>query len=205
MIIEVFPAGPFDANCYIVGDQNTKKGFIIDPSGKPDEILKLVNKLELNIEFIILTHGHGDHFTGAYKVKKELGVPLYVHSQDVYLVEGETREIIPILKNMTLVDVDNTVSEEDTFTVGELNIEIIETPGHTMGGICIKIDNCVFTGDSLFLRSIGRCDIGRGSQESLISSLKNKILTLPDDTLLYPGHGPSTTVKNEKEYNLFLK
>ncbi|MEF9935292.1 MAG: MBL fold metallo-hydrolase [Clostridium sp.] len=204
MILEVFPAGPFNANCYIVGDEATGKGFIIDPSGKPDEIIEITKNLSLNIEFIILTHGHGDHFTGAYRVKEELGVPLYVHSEDVSLVEGETRDLIPILKNMTVVNVDRTVSEEDTLSCGNLNLEIIETPGHTMGGICIKIGDVVFTGDSLFLRSIGRCDIGRACQDTLISSLKDKILTLPEDTVLYPGHGPSTTVKNEKELNPFF-
>lgn len=205
MIIEVFPAGPFDANCYIVGDEETRKGFIIDPSGKPDEILNLVKKLDLEIEFIILTHGHGDHFTGAYKVKEELNVPLYVHSEDVSLVKGETRELIPILSNMTLVDIDDTVSEKDIFNVGNIKVEVIETPGHTMGGICIKIGNVVFTGDSIFFRSVGRCDLGRASMNTLVKSLKEKILTLPNDTILYPGHGNSTTVKDERENNPFLQ
>ena len=205
MILEYFPAGPFDANCYIVGDEETKKGFIIDPSGNPDLILKTIRNLNLEIEFIILTHGHGDHFTGAYKVKEELNVPVYAHSEDVSLIEGETKELIPILKNMTVVNVDKTISENDKLKVGNIDIEIIETPGHTMGGICIKIGNVVFTGDSLFLKNIGRCDLGRASRESLISSLKEKILTLPEDTVLYTGHGPSTTVENEKKYNPFLQ
>lgn len=205
MIIKTFPAGPFEANCYIVGDENTKKGFIIDPSGKPDGIIELVKELGLNIEFIILTHGHGDHFTGAYKVKEELNIPLYVHGEDESLVKGGTKDLIPILRNMTLVDVDGNVSEGDVFNVGDLKVEILETPGHTIGGICIKIDNVLFSGDSLFFRSIGRCDLGRASQEMLINSIKTKILTLEEDTIIYPGHGPSTTVKDEKELNPFLQ
>lgn len=205
MIIETFPAGPFEANCYIVGDEKTKKGFIIDPSGKPDGILEIVKNLGLDIEFIILTHGHGDHFTGAYKVKEELKVPLYVHKEDEDLVKGETKVLVPILKNMTLVDIDGFVSEESELTVGNLKLEIIETPGHSMGGICIKVGDVVFTGDSIFFRSIGRCDIGRASRELLVKSLKEKILTLDENTILYPGHGPSTTVKDEKELNPFVK
>lgn len=205
MIIEAFPAGPFDANCYILGDEETKKGFIIDPSGKPDEILDIVKDLSLDIEFIILTHGHGDHFVGAHRVKEVLNVPLYVHREDESLVKGETRDLIPILRNMTLVDIDGFLKEGDIFNVGNLKVEIIETPGHTMGGVCIKIGSNVFTGDSIFYRTIGRCDIGRASQEKLISSLKEKILTLPEDTILYPGHGNATTVKDEKENNPFLQ
>lgn len=205
MIIKTFPAGPFDANCYIVGDEDTNKGFIIDPSGKPDGILEMVKNLKLDIEFIILTHGHGDHFTGAYRVKEELKVPLYVHKEDEDLIRGETKTLIPILKNMTLVDIDGFVSEESTLSVGNLKLEIIETPGHTMGGICIKVNNVVFTGDSIFFRNIGRCDIGRASRELLVESLKKKILTLDENTILYPGHGPATTVKDERELNPFVK
>ncbi|KMT21275.1 MBL fold metallo-hydrolase [Clostridium cylindrosporum] len=205
MILKVFPLGPFEANCYIIGDEETKKGLIIDPSGKPDFILETIKELGLSIDLIILTHGHGDHFTGAYKVKDELGIPLYVHKEDVDLVEWETKELIPILKNMTLVKVDGCIKEGDIINIGNLKLEIIETPGHTMGGVCIKIGNKVFTGDSIFLRSIGRTDLGRASAELLISSLKEKILTLSEDTILYPGHGPSTTVKDEKELNPFLK
>lgn len=205
MIIKAFPAGPFDANCYILGDEETKKGFIIDPSGKPDEILELVKKLSLNIEFIILTHGHGDHFTGAHKVKQELKVPLYVHKEDEWLLKGGTRDLIPILRNMTLVDIDGFIKEGDVFNVGDLKAEIIETPGHSMGGVCIKVGSHVFTGDSIFSGSIGRCDLGRASQEILISSLKEKILTLPEDTILYPGHGNLTSVKDEKANNPFLQ
>jgi hydroxyacylglutathione hydrolase len=205
LIFEVFPAGVFQANCYFIGDESTKVGAIVDPGGNAEGILREINRLGLNIKYIILTHGHGDHIAAVARVKEETGAKVLLNENDVYLTNGATLELIPILKNMKLFDVDEFIGEGDVLSLGDTTISVLETPGHTPGSISLNIGDKVITGDAVFRGSIGRTDFEFASQEQLITSIKEKILTLPEETKIFPGHGPSTTVGAEKKYNPFLR
>lgn len=204
MIFQVYPAGVFQANCYIVGDEVSREGAVIDPGGDPEGILGECSRLGLNIRYIILTHGHGDHIGGVGKIKELTGAKILMNQKDEYLTKGATKTLIPILRNIKLFEIDNYISEGDNLKLGSIDIIVIETPGHTPGGITLKIGDILLTGDTLFKGSIGRTDFEFGSLEDLIGSIINKLLILPEDTMVYPGHGPSTTIGYEKKYNPFL-
>lgn len=204
MIFEVYPAGIFQANCYIIGDNDTREGAVIDPGGEPNDILEECKRLGIDIKYILLTHGHGDHVAGVYKIKEETGAKILMHHEDKYLTDGATIDLIPILRNIRLFDADEFIKDGDRIKIGNIEVEVIETPGHTPGSVSFKIGDMVVTGDALFQGSVGRTDFPKGSHEQLINSIKEKIITLPDNTKVYPGHGPSTTVGDEKKYNPFL-
>jgi hydroxyacylglutathione hydrolase len=205
LIFEVFPAGVFQANCFIIGDKNTKDGAIIDPGGNVKGIMEEVKELGLNIKYIILTHGHGDHIAAVAGIKEETGAKILINQKDEYLVKGATLDLIPILRNMKLFEVDGYISEGDILKLGEMEVHVFETPGHTPGSVSLKIGDKIITGDAVFRGSIGRTDFEFGSQEQLIESIKDKILTLSDEVAIFPGHGPSTTVGAERKHNPFLK
>jgi hydroxyacylglutathione hydrolase len=205
VIFEVYPSGIFQANCYIIGDKDTKDGALIDPGGNADKLMDEIKRLGLNVKYIILTHGHGDHCAAAFEIREYTGAKILLNQKDEYLTKGETLNIIPILRNMKLFEVDEYIKEGDIIKVGNINIKVIETPGHTPGSVSLIIDNIVITGDALFQGSIGRTDFEFGSKEQLIQSIKEKILVLPEETRVFPGHGPSTTVGAEKKYNPFLR
>ncbi|KRQ87525.1 putative metallo-hydrolase [Caloramator mitchellensis] len=204
MLVEVFVLGYFHANCYLIADEDKKECAIIDPGGTPDKVINRCRELGLDIKYILLTHGHGDHIAGVSKIKSETGAKVFMSSKDEYLVHGGNAEIVPIFRNIKPFEVDAFVEDKDTINIGNITIEVIETPGHTPGGLTFKINNMLFTGDTLFSGSIGRTDFPKGSFEELINSIKNKILILNDDVKVFPGHGEATTVGNERKYNPFL-
>jgi hydroxyacylglutathione hydrolase len=205
MIFEVYPAGVYQANCYIIGDEVSKIGAVVDPGGDPEGILDVCKRHQLTIKYIILTHGHLDHAAGAADIKKAANAKIYMNKKDEYLIKGKGAEITPILRNTKTFDVDEYISEGDLIAIGNIKVRVVETPGHSPGGISLLMDGIALTGDALFKGSVGRCDFEFGSMESLIKAVKEKILTLPDDTKVYPGHGPSTTVGAEKKFNPYLK
>ncbi|EYE89635.1 beta-lactamase [Fervidicella metallireducens AeB] len=204
MILEVFPLGAFQSNCYIVADEDLKEGILIDIGGDPDTILKRCEKLGIKLKYILLTHGHGDHIAGVKEVKDKTGVKVLLHRNDEYLVKGANAELSRLFTSIHPFDIDIYVCEGDKFKIGEMDIEVIETPGHTPGGVCYKIGDIIFTGDTIFNGSIGRTDFPFASHEELVLSIKNKIMKFSDETKLYPGHGPYTTVGYERKYNPFL-
>ncbi|MDF2674974.1 MAG: fold metallo-hydrolase [Clostridiales bacterium] len=204
MIFQVYPAGVFQANCYIVGDENTRLGAIIDPGGDPEGILIQCGHMGLDIKYIILTHGHGDHIGGVYEIKGATGAKILMNKKDEYLLKGGNKALMPILRNIKLFEIDEYIEDGDTIELGEIKLSIIETPGHTPGGIAIKIDDILISGDTLFKGSIGRTDFEFGSFEEIIRSIKTKLLVLEDEINVFPGHGPSTTIGYEKKYNPFI-
>ena len=179
------PAGIYAANCYIVYSETTKDGIIIDPGGDADEILKIVNENNLTIKYIILTHGHGDHIGGVIELLQVLKVPLLVHGDDVDMISNAKMNLSNIMPIGAV----------------ELNPDKILKDG----GICIKIGNNLITGDTLFQGSIGRTDLEGGDYDSIIKSIKENLLVLPDDTIVWPGHGVQSTIGIEKRNNPFLK
>lgn len=204
MKIISLPIGAYQANCYIVYDDNTKEGFIIDPGDEGPRILDIIDKEKLNIKFIILTHGHFDHIGAVNKIKETLNIPVYMNEKDSNMIKSGNQKLGMFYPEFESFDADGFIKDGDTISCGDNTLKIIETPGHTPGGICIKINEYLFTGDTLFSGSIGRYDFEGGSFEDIINSIKNKLFTLPDNTIVCPGHGQGTKIGIEKEINPFF-
>ncbi|MDD5454535.1 MAG: MBL fold metallo-hydrolase [Candidatus Ratteibacteria bacterium] len=211
MILEKLVVGPVEANCYIVGCAQTKEGLIIDPGADGEKILKNAKKNQLNIKYIINTHAHIDHI-GANKYLKELlNAKICMHEEDVKFLKdpslnlsdfappGSQDEFYPF------PPVDIALHNDSRLNIGNLEATILYTPGHTPGGISVVIETCVFTGDTLFSGSIGNTNFPLSDYKTLTGAIKNKLLTLPDDFIVYPGHGSPTTIGKEKRENPYLQ
>ena len=206
MIIEKLTVSPLEENCYIVADDDTRRGIIIDPGAESQRILAAVDRLGLTIDKIINTHGHVDHITAAEDIKDALGVKLYLHPGDeMYLPNIEESARMFGIEGARNPSVDEFLSDGDEIMLDGLTIQVIHTPGHTPGSCILRIGDDVFTGDLIFSGSIGRTDLPGGDYASIIDSLERVILALPDAVRLHPGHGPSTTIAVERQFNPFLQ
>lgn len=199
-------SGKFASNSYMVYEENSKEAIIIDAGVDANEVIGKAKELGLDPKYIILTHGHVDHIISVEKIKDHFNIPVAIHREDKDMLENSAKNLSGAF-GMGGVEVvpDIVLEEGDELEFGGLSLKIIHTPGHTLGGITINIGNCLFTGDTLFAGSIGRTDFPGGSFDDIISSIKDKLLIYPDDTLVYSGHGPSSTIKAEKNNNPFLK
>jgi len=203
MVLKCIPTGMLDSNCYIVGDSG--EGAIIDPGANEDDIMEEVGKAGLRIKYIILTHGHLDHIYSVDAVREKTGAAVAVHENDANaLTDSRYNGSALFGMDVAFRKADKLLKDGDVLEVGRLKLEILSTPGHTPGGICIKAGNCVFTGDTLFRLSIGRTDFENGNYEDLMHSIKSKLMTLKDDTVVYPGHGRPSTIGYERRHNPFL-
>ncbi|WP_027634076.1 MBL fold metallo-hydrolase [Clostridium hydrogeniformans] len=201
MFIKRIPAGIYAANCYIVMDEISKDIILIDIGGDAEDIIKEVKNLNGNVRGIILTHGHVDHVSGVLDFKEEYDVPVYLsHKDEELMIQGTY-----IYGSFNDKRADFSLKEGEVITLGSIKINVLETPGHTPGGVSFIIEDNVFTGDSLFYGSIGRTDLSGGNYGELIDSIKDKLLVLPEETKVYSGHGPMSTVGNEKRSNPFLR
>ncbi|MCY6958573.1 MBL fold metallo-hydrolase [Clostridium brassicae] len=201
MKIKVIPLGLYAANCYILIDENTKDASIIDPGGDAKLLIKEVEKLEVNPKYILLTHGHMDHVGAVNDVKEKYNIPVYINLKDKKMM-NEGQDVFGATWKGTSEDTE--INEGDILTLGSLEIKCIETPGHTPGGMCFIVRNVVFTGDTLFEGSIGRTDFVGGDYNALIKNIKEKLMILPEDTIVLPGHGPKSNIGYEKRSNPFL-
>ena len=205
MIIRNVVVGPLDVNCYILGCEDTKVAAIIDPGDNADKIIKLIDKEGLKPVFIINTHAHFDHIGGVKAIQDHFKIDFLLHKDDLFLVDTASEQAAAFgLSLIPKPKVDKFVNNGDKISLGDKVINVIHTPGHSPGGICYHVDNNVFVGDTMFAGSIGRTDLPGGSYETLINSIKEKLLPLGDSAIVYPGHGPSTTIGNEREHNPFL-
>jgi hydroxyacylglutathione hydrolase len=205
MLLLHLTVGPFEANCYIVGDEEKREVIVIDPGGDAPRILNLIEKHDLRVSAILNTHGHIDHVAANLDVREHTGALIGIHPDDAPLLEdvllnGSAMFGIPFRTHRP----DFLLTEESRQTVGRLTIRVLHTPGHTRGSICLIVDDAMFTGDTIFKGSVGRCDLPGGESRTLQHSLRTKILPLGDAYLVYPGHGDKTTLKHERRNNPFL-
>ena len=208
MIHRVFPVGPLQCNCSIIGDEQTREAMVIDPGDQIEDILKILKSENLTLKQIVVTHAHIDHVGGAMKLKAATGAPILMNQKDEVLLKMLDVQASWIgMKPPGAVQVDEDVSEGRILQVGSLSSTVIHTPGHTEGSICLHFpeQKTLFAGDTLFAGSIGRTDLPGGSFEKIIRSLHNQLLQLPDETQVVPGHGPMTTIGQERESNPFLQ
>lgn len=204
MIIERLEVGPFAANCYIVGDEAAGQGMVIDPGDEAGKILARINKLELDIKHIVLTHGHLDHAGALAEVKEATGADVAVHARDKAVLEDKSLSILLDIPYKAPPVIGRLLEDRNVVSVGGLDFIVIHTPGHTPGGICLLGDGVLFSGDTLFRGSIGRADFTGGSYERLMESIQDNLMVLDDDIKVYPGHGPATTIGAERRGNPFL-
>ncbi len=208
MIHEILPVGPLQCNCSIVGDEHTREGMVIDPGDDISDILSLIQKHNLQIKQIVITHAHIDHVGGAMKLRAATGAPVLLNHNDYALLKMLDLQAAWIgMATPGKVEIDHSVGQSDTIQAGRLLAHVIHTPGHTEGSICLHFpaENKLIAGDTLFAGSIGRTDLPGGSFDKIISSLHEKVLALPDTTVVVPGHGPVTTIGDEREHNPFLQ
>ncbi len=206
MQVRKLVVGDLQTNCYILGDEKTKEGVVIDPGGDIDEIERVIQKEDLNIKYIILTHGHADHIAALNELKKKTNALILIHPADsdmlvdpIYNLSSFTGE------DLICPKADKFLDDGDKVKVGAMELEVLYTPGHSPGGISLFGDKMIFTGDALFCGGIGRTDFPGASHTQLLNSIKNKILSKPDDTVVHPGHGPETTIGEEKKNNPWIR
>jgi len=206
LIVRRVVVGPLMENVYIVGSQTTKECMVIDPGAEAKRIMDEVNRLGLTVKLIVNTHGHGDHTSAVAGVKATTGAPYAIHQADMPLLKGGSswaRQAVPDYQPPP--EPDRFLQEGDVLAVGEFSFRVLETPGHTLGGISLYGHGLVFTGDTLFQGSIGRSDMEGGNGRQLIESIFGKLLTLPEETVVLPGHGMQSTIGEEKRSNPFLQ
>jgi glyoxylase-like metal-dependent hydrolase (beta-lactamase superfamily II) len=208
MIHEILPVGPLQCNCSIIGDETSREALVIDPGDDIDDIVALVRKHNLQVKQIVITHAHIDHVGGAMKLRALTGAPILLNQNDYALLKMLDMQAAWIgMKAPGNVEVEADLRQGDTIAAGTIAANVIHTPGHTEGSVCLYFpaEKLLIAGDTLFAGSIGRTDLPGGSFEKIVRSLHQQVLTLPDETVVIPGHGPDTTILAEKEGNPFLK
>jgi glyoxylase-like metal-dependent hydrolase (beta-lactamase superfamily II) len=208
VIHEIIPVGPLQCNCSIIGDESTREAMVIDPGDDISEIQALIGKHGLRVKQIVITHAHIDHVGGAMKLRQLTGAPILLNQDDYALLKMLDVQAAWIgMAAPGQVEIDHTVGEGDRLHAGRLEATVLHTPGHTEGSVCLYFpaQQKLIAGDTLFAGSIGRTDLPGGSFEKIMSSLHQRVLALPDETIVVPGHGPLTTIGAERENNPFLK
>jgi hydroxyacylglutathione hydrolase len=208
MLHKIFPVGPLQCNCSVVGDEQTHEAMVIDPGDQIEDILQILKAENLKLQQIVITHAHIDHVGGAMKLKAATGAPILMNQNDQALLKMLDMQAAWVgMKPPGRVVVDAPAGEGQVLKIGDIAANVIHTPGHTEGSICLYFpkEKTLVAGDTLFAGSIGRTDLPGGSFEKIIRSLHNQVLALPDDTEVVPGHGPLTTIGQERETNPFLQ
>ncbi len=208
MIHEILPVGMLHCNCSIFGDETTREAIVIDPGDNIDAILAVLAKHHLKVKAIVITHAHIDHIGGAAKLKAATGAPVHMNAADQELYDHlDVQASWLSMETPEKTSIDTGAREGDTIPLGNAAFQILQTAGHTQGSISVWIptENKLVAGDTLFRDSIGRTDLPGGDGRKILRSIRDKLLTLPEDAVVVPGHGPNTTIGREKEHNPFLQ
>ena len=207
MIHEVIAVGPLQCNCSIIGDEKTREAIVADPGDDIADIIEILQKHQLTVKHIVITHGHIDHVGGAMKLKAVTGAPIHMNFGDEQQIK-----LLPMqaawlgMEAPGKVEIDVNAKEQTKVAAGDIEGTVIYTPGHTEGSTCIYFpkEKTLIAGDTLFAGSIGRTDLPGGNMEKIMSSLHTKLMALPDEIVVIPGHGPATTIGDERETNPFI-
>ncbi len=208
MIHEVLPVGMLQCNCSIFGDEQTREALVVDPGDETGRILQVLKRHGLTVKGIVITHAHIDHIGGAQKLKRATGAPVYMNPND-----AELQKMMEVqagwlgIETPDAVEIDSPAMDGGTLVVGATEFHVLHTPGHTQGSISLWIpsESKLVAGDTLFRDSIGRTDLPGGDSQQILRSIHEKLLPLPEETVVFPGHGESTTIGREKEFNYFLQ
>jgi glyoxylase-like metal-dependent hydrolase (beta-lactamase superfamily II) len=208
MIHEILPVGMLQCNCSVFGDETTREAMVVDPGDEIGSILEILARHSLTVKAIVITHAHIDHIGGAQKLKLATGAPVYMNQQDTELqkmldVQATWLGIAP----PDAVEIDVAAKDGDSLLVGATQVHVLHTPGHTQGSICLWMpsEGKLVAGDTLFRESIGRTDLPGGDGRQILQSIHDKLVPLPGDTQVIPGHGENTTIDHERQFNYFLK
>jgi glyoxylase-like metal-dependent hydrolase (beta-lactamase superfamily II) len=208
MIHEMLPVGVLQCNCSIFGDEQTRDGIVIDPGDNIPEILEIIGRHGLKVKAIVITHAHIDHIGGAHKLRAATGAPVYMNPNDTLLRDTLDAQAQWLgMETPEKVTIDSPAREGDKLVLGTREFAVLDTPGHTQGSICLWIpaENKLVAGDTLFRDSIGRTDLPGGDGRKILRSIHDKLMPLPDDAVVIPGHGEITTMGREKRFNYFLQ
>lgn len=204
MLLEHLVVGELGANCYLLAGEERKEAVVIDPGGDMDLILDTIRKHGLKPIYIINTHGHADHTSANSSLAKETKARILIHREDARMLSDPAANLSSWFNEEIISSADELLEDGQLIEVGDLEIEVIHTPGHTPGGVCLKVKDRVFTGDTLFASGIGRTDLPSGDYKTLLTSIRQRLLSLPDETVIYPGHGEFSTIGRERRENPFL-
>ncbi len=208
MFLRQMQVGNMAVFAYIVGDTESGEGLVVDPAANTDEIISVASESNIKIKYIVNTHGHVDHIGGNADMKEKTGAEIIIHEDDAQTIVSVPSMMLRMFQAKASPPADITVKDGDTITVGNVELKVLHTPGHSPGGISLYMPGYVITGDTLFVESVGRTDLPGASWDVMYSSIKEKLLTLPDDTIVLPGHNygrtPTSTIGNEKRNNPFF-
>jgi len=198
--------GQLGANCYIVYCEKTLQGAVIDPGGNGKDILAIISRDHIKVVCILNTHGHADHVAANDEIKEATGAAVFIHGSDEKMLTNPKGNLSSYIgDNLVCQPADHLLTDGEKFMVGEIEFQVLHTPGHTLGGVCFLANDVLFSGDTLFEQSIGRTDFPGGSHSQLLMSIKTKLLTLADHITVLPGHGPTTSIGDERRNNPFIQ
>ena len=210
MVVEQYEVGNFAVFCYLIGDEETKEGLFIDPADDAERLISEAKSQGLNkIRYIVNTHAHVDHIMGNAEMVKKTGAKIVIHEKDAMSLTRTQSDLLTMFRAKSSPPADIQVKDGDIIQVGKVALKVLHTPGHSPGGMSLYTDGVVFTGDSLFVGSVGRTDFPGSSWDVLEGSIRKKLYVLPGDTIVYPGHNygpnPSSTIQYEKRHNPFVR
>jgi glyoxylase-like metal-dependent hydrolase (beta-lactamase superfamily II) len=205
MKVLMMALGDYQTNCYLIYDEDTKDALVVDPGFSGKEIMRIINEHALKVKYIINTHCHGDHIGANAFVKRSTGAPLLIHKAEAPMLGDAKQNLTGYMETLTEMTADGYLEDGQILEVGKMRFRVLHTPGHSLGGICLEGEGVCVSGDTLFQGSIGRTDFPGGSFKQLEASIQNKLYCLDDHVVVLSGHGPATTIGDEKRTNPFVR